>query len=81
MKQTIFRLQLERWAAGQTAKSCAEEARQIEKALRLQFPRAPKAGEPSVPQWDSIENMIRYRYRRLQKTRNAINYLMGIRPN
>jgi hypothetical protein len=80
MKQTIFRLQLERWATSQTAKSCAEEARQIEKALKLQFPMAPQPGQPSVPQWDSIENMIRYRYRRLRKTRNAINYLMGIRP-
>jgi hypothetical protein len=81
MKAQIYRLQLERWAASHTAGSCAEEARQIEKILSLRFPHAPNPGEPSVPQWESIENKIRHRYRRLQNTRNAIKYLMGIRPN
>ena len=80
MKVRIFKLQVERWAAGQTEKSRAEEAREIAAILNKQFPKKPEPGEPSVPKAGSIENMIRYRYRRLENTRNAINYLMGRRP-
>jgi hypothetical protein len=79
-KDDVYRVQLERWAAGTTADSCAEEARQIEKMLKARVKGGTQHGGASVPKQLSIENLIRRRYRRLQGVNNAINYLRGARP-
>ena len=80
MKRDIYRIQLERWAERLTAQSRAEEARQIEIALKEKLKGQPQGNGPSIPGWESIENLIRYRYRRLQKMRNGIKCLMGVSP-
>jgi hypothetical protein len=80
MKRIVYRVQLQRWAERLTAQSCAKEAREIEIALKEKLKGQPQGNRPSIPGWESIENIIRHRYRRLQKMRNGIKCLMGVSP-
>jgi len=81
LKAEIHRLQLERWAAGATADTVTEEARQIVAELDQRRRSKPGTDRVAIPKVASMVNMIGKRYTRLQKTVTAINYLMGIRPN
>jgi hypothetical protein len=80
MKLQIFRIQLKRWATGVTAGSLAKEARQIQSVLKEQLKGLPQ-GDISIPAELSMQNIIRYRYRRLQNIGNTINYLRGVGRN